>query len=161
MPSLPCCKAENLDMHSCIKDGFCVCIAKETMICNIVAQVCFSQLLPSFVNTMQGPMASWHMHLQAICARLHWLSLTRLWQLSLWLAQRSAHLSTHSCHLVYVSLLLCLSFCQALECDRHLQPCSKGAACSGLVVCRVPLHTVYALRIKRCHVSHLANRPSG
>ncbi len=35
------------------------------------AQVCFSQLLPSFVNTMQGPMASWHMHLQAMCAQLH------------------------------------------------------------------------------------------
>ena len=165
MPSPPC-KAEDLDMHSRIKELSDVCTAwKDTTHIDCgssVFQLAIAKLCHYNGTGSHGKLA------HALASHLRPAALAEFDKAMAAVFVAGAEVSTLPvcpCPALlpltlpvtaFISVFLPVAW-QAMD---VFSLAAEGTACSELVVCRWPMHTVCALCIKRCRTLHLAKRPS-
>ena len=166
MPSPPFCKKENVDMQSCnpASRSFVMCAQQGKRLVHSDYGSRF--FWPAVAKLCQYNAGSNGKLAHALASHLRTAALAEFDKAMAAVFVAGAEVSTLPvCPSLAATHSRCHCFCFCLS-ARYLSAidvfslAAEPTACSGPVVCRLPMPTVYALRIKRCHTLHLAKRPS-
>ncbi len=162
----PCCLQRREHghalLHSCIKELYNVCTAREP---TAHGDCCSSVFQPAVAKLCQYNAGSHGKLAHALASHVRPAALAEFDKAMAAVFVAGAEVSTSACPSPAATQSRCQCFCFCVSAG-HLSAldvfslAAEGTACFGLVVCRLPMHTVYALRIKRCHTLHLAERHS-